>query len=88
MIKRKISSNVVDAKILAVYELDQFINYIHAVDPDLNLNECIAVAAVALHNFPKLFQETPWLMDHLKETAAAIKRQGRRRRRNAQRSMN
>ncbi|MEH1905842.1 MAG: hypothetical protein V7L04_31805 [Nostoc sp.] len=85
MTKRKILSRVVDAKILAIYELDQFIDYIHTVDPELNLNQSIAVAAVALHNLPELFQRNPLLMEHLTETAATIKRQGHR---NTQRSTN
>ena len=85
MRKPKISSKLVDARTLALYELDQFINYVHTVHPELKPNEFTVVAAVVLHNLPRLFQDNPLLIDELAETVATIKRQVSR---NAQRSTN
>ncbi|MEI1375976.1 hypothetical protein PQG02_06900 [Nostoc sp. UHCC 0926] len=86
MPKRRISSKVVDARILALYELDQFIDYIRTVDPELKPNESPVVAAVVLNNLPNLFLNNPLLMDELKEVVAIVK--NRQASRNAQSSMN
>ncbi|MEH2392591.1 MAG: hypothetical protein V7K21_13375 [Nostoc sp.] len=85
MIKRRISSKLVDARILALYELDQFIDYIRTIHPELKPNESAVVAAVVLNNLPNLFLENPLLVDELKKVVAIVKKQVSH---NAQGSMN
>lgn len=86
MKKRNISSKLVNARTLAIYELDQLIDYIRIVDPELKPNESTAVAAVVLNNLPNLFSTNPLLMDELKKVAAIVK--NRQATRNAQQTMN
>ncbi|MEH2467503.1 hypothetical protein [Nostoc sp.] len=86
MIKRRISSKLVDARILALHELDQFIDYIRTVHPELNPGESTVVAAVVLKNLPNLFLENPLVMDELKKVVAIVK--NRQVSRNAQQTMN
>ncbi|MBN3897344.1 MAG: hypothetical protein HWQ41_19310 [Nostoc sp. NOS(2021)] len=76
MTKQKISSKVVRARSLAIYELDQFIDYIHIVDPKLNIDQAIVLAAFALHDLPQLFQINPELLNRLKEIAQEIRKKG------------
>jgi hypothetical protein len=75
--KYKISSKAVDTRILAIYALDQLINYIRTIDPDLKLDEATLLAAVALHSLPELFQDNPLLVNRFREAAAEIKRKKR-----------
>ncbi|MEH2422486.1 MAG: hypothetical protein V7K48_16690 [Nostoc sp.] len=85
MPKRIISSKLVDARSLAIYQLDNFVNYVQSIDPELNLDEATQVAAIALHHLPTLFVDNPELVERLKERAATVKSQSRRK---ARRSMN
>ncbi|MEH2404140.1 hypothetical protein [Nostoc sp.] len=78
MIKRRISSKLVEARILALYELDQFVNYIRTIHPELNLNESTVAAAVVLNNLPNLFRENPLLIDELEKVAVIIKNRASR----------
>ncbi|MHC5751506.1 MAG: SGNH/GDSL hydrolase family protein [Nostoc sp.] len=75
--KHKISAKDVDTRILAIYALDQFIDYIRTVDPDLKPDEATLLAAIALHSLPELFQENPLRVNRFKEAAAEIKRKKR-----------
>ncbi|MEH2119015.1 hypothetical protein [Nostoc sp.] len=85
MIKRRISPKLVDARILVLYELDQFINYIRTIHPELTPNESTVVAAVVLKNLPNVFLENPSAINELKEVAAIVKNKASR---NAPQTMN
>lgn len=74
MKKQKISSKLVDTRTLAIYELDQFIGYIHRVDPKLNIHQATLLAAFALHDLPQLLQINPELLLQFKQIATDIKR--------------
>lgn len=75
--KHKISANAVDARILAIYALDQLIDYIRTVDSDLKPDEATFLAAVTLHRLPELFRENASLVDRFREAGAEIKRKRR-----------
>ncbi|MEH2087810.1 hypothetical protein [Nostoc sp.] len=73
MAKSKISSKVVRARGLAIYELDRFINYVRTVDPELEHDQAIVLTAYLLSDLPKVFQQNPTLVDRIKEIAATLK---------------
>ncbi|MEH1807554.1 hypothetical protein [Nostoc sp.] len=73
MTKSKISSKVVRARSLAIYELEQFINYVRTVDPELEPDQAIVLTAYILSDLPKLFQQNPSLVDRVKGIAANLK---------------
>ena len=73
MTKQKISSKVVRARGLAIYELEKFFDYIRTVDPDLEPDQAIVLTAYVLSDLPKLFQQNPALVDRVKEIATNIK---------------
>ncbi|MEH2310743.1 MAG: hypothetical protein V7K35_04780 [Nostoc sp.] len=85
MIKRRISPKLVDARILVLYELDQFINYIRTIDPELDPNQATVVTAVVLKNLPNVFLENPSAINELKEVTAIVKNKASR---NAPQTMN
>ncbi|MEH1916986.1 hypothetical protein [Nostoc sp.] len=72
--KYKISAKDVDTRILAIHALDQLIDYIRTVDPDLKPDEATLLAAIALHTLPELFQENPLLVNRFREAAAEIRK--------------
>ncbi|MEH2140347.1 MAG: hypothetical protein V7K42_27480 [Nostoc sp.] len=45
---KRISSRVVRARTLAIYELEKFIEYMHSIDPELKPDEAILLAAFTL----------------------------------------
>ncbi len=59
MTKAKISSKQVRARSLAIYELEQFINYVHAIDPELRPDQAIALTAFILDRLPEVFKTKP-----------------------------
>ncbi|MEH2243393.1 hypothetical protein [Nostoc sp.] len=69
---KRMSSKLVDARTLASYELDKFIDYIHSVEPRLSLDQTTVLAPFALHDLPQLFQINPPLLDQLKLVATDI----------------
>ncbi|OYD99862.1 hypothetical protein [Nostoc sp. 'Peltigera membranacea cyanobiont' 232] len=73
MTKSKISSKVVRARSLAIYELEKFIGYIGTIDPELTPDKTIVLAASLLAGMPALFEENPAMLNHVKEMAASIK---------------
>ena len=87
MTKQQISSSskLVDARTLAIYALDQFINYIRTtVDTELKANEATLLAGHILQSLPELFTEDPAALNQFRELAAEIKH----KKRNAQRPTN
>ncbi|MBN3892512.1 MAG: hypothetical protein HWQ43_26330 [Nostoc sp. JL31] len=72
MTKSKISSKVVRARSLVIYELEQLINYVRTVDPELEPDQAIVLTAYILSDLPKLFQQNPALVDRVKDMAATI----------------
>lgn len=77
MKKQKISSKLVDTRILAIHALDKLIDYIRTIDPDLKPDEATLLTAIALHSLPELFQENPLPVNRFREAAAEIKRKRR-----------
>lgn len=75
--KHKVSAKAVDTRILAIYALDQLIDYIRTVDPDLKPDEATLLAAITLHSLPELFRENPLLVTGFREAAAEMKRKRR-----------
>ena len=73
MTKQRISSKAVDARCLVLYELDQFIDYIRAADPELKPDDATVLAAVALHQMSEMLRENPVLTHRFREAAAKIK---------------
>ena len=73
MTKSKISSKVVRARGLAIYELDRFVSYIRTIDPVLEPDQAIVLTAYVLSDLPKLFEQNPALVDRVKEIATNIK---------------
>jgi hypothetical protein len=73
MTKHKLSSKVVRARSLAIYELEQFISYIRTVDPELDPSQAIVLTAYILSDLPKLFQQNPALTERIKEIATNLK---------------
>jgi hypothetical protein len=73
MTKQKISSKVVRARGLAIYELEKFFNYVHTINPDLTHDEAIVLAAFLLEGLPTLFQENPGLVNRVRDIATKIK---------------
>ncbi|MHC5720484.1 MAG: hypothetical protein ACYT04_81665 [Nostoc sp.] len=73
MTKQKISSKVVQARCLAIYELDKFIEFIRTIAPELELHQSIMLAVFLLSRLPELFKENPALMDQLKDVATDMK---------------
>ncbi|MEH2164554.1 MAG: hypothetical protein V7K38_26760 [Nostoc sp.] len=73
MTKQKISSKVVRARTLLIYELEEFIGYIRTIDPELEPDQAIVLAAFILDGLPQLFQESPALLDRMKEIAKSVK---------------
>jgi hypothetical protein len=69
MTKHKISSKVVRARSLAIYELEKFINYIHTMNPDLTHDQAIVLTAFLLEGLPALFQENPELVNRVRDIA-------------------
>lgn len=73
MTKQEISSKVVRARSLAIYELEKFISYIRTVDPELEPDQAIKLTAFILDELPQLFQQNPTLLDRIKDTATNMK---------------
>ncbi len=73
MTKQKISSKVVRARSLAVYELEQFIGYVGTIDPELEPDQRIVLAAFILSGFPQLFKQNPDLTNQVKNIATNMK---------------
>ncbi|MEH1805381.1 hypothetical protein [Nostoc sp.] len=73
MTKQKISSKVVRARSLVIYELEQFINYVRTVDPGLEPNQVIVLTAFILSGLPELFQQNPVLLAQIKDIATNMK---------------
>ncbi|RCJ37637.1 hypothetical protein A6769_12100 [Nostoc punctiforme NIES-2108] len=71
--KYKISAKDVDTRILAIYALDHFIEYVRTTCSDINPSEATLLAAITLHSLPELFQENPLLVNRFREAAAHIK---------------
>ncbi|MEH2057596.1 MAG: hypothetical protein V7K97_15810 [Nostoc sp.] len=63
------------AKNLALFELQDFIDFLHAVDPELNPDELTSLTAFVVHSLPKMFTTSPEMLNLLKEIAQAIKNQ-------------
>ncbi|MHC5757042.1 hypothetical protein [Nostoc sp.] len=78
MTKQKISSKVVRARNLAIYELEKFFDYIRTIDPELEPNQAIVLAAFVLADLPNLFKQNPELVNRIKEIATNIKLGNRR----------
>ncbi|MDZ7970310.1 MAG: hypothetical protein RM368_36180 [Nostoc sp. DedSLP03] len=73
MTKSKITSKVVRARSLALYELEKVIDYIGTIDPELELDQAIVLTAYVLSDLPKLFQQNPQLIARIQEKATNIK---------------
>ncbi|MEH1811937.1 MAG: hypothetical protein V7K26_03630 [Nostoc sp.] len=73
MTKAKISSKVVRARSLAIYELEKLFDYVRTIDPELEPDQAIVITAYILSDLPKLFQQNPALVDQIKEIAATQK---------------
>ncbi|MFN6527375.1 hypothetical protein [Nostoc sp. ChiSLP03a] len=73
MTKSKITSKVVRARSLAIYELEKFIGYIGTIDPELSPDKTIVLTASLLAGMPTLFEENPAMLNYVKEMAASIK---------------
>ncbi|RCJ34609.1 hypothetical protein A6769_22025 [Nostoc punctiforme NIES-2108] len=73
MTKQKISSKVVRARSLAIYELEQFINYVRTIAPGLEPDQTIVLTAFILDGLPELFQQNPVLLDQIKDIATNMK---------------
>ncbi|MEH1948162.1 MAG: hypothetical protein V7K77_14595 [Nostoc sp.] len=78
MTKQKISSKVVRARGLAIYELEKLYDYIRTIDPELEPDQAIVLAAFVLADLPNLFKLNPELVDRTKEIATDIKLGSRR----------
>lgn len=76
MTKKQISSpsKEADTRSLAIYALDNLINYIRTLDPELRLDQATLLAAITLHSLPELFQQNPLMVDKFREAAAEMKR--------------
>ena len=73
MTKQEISSKLVRARSLAIYELDKFIELILTTDPELKLNEATLMAAMSLRHLWENIQSDSELQNILKEAATEIK---------------
>ncbi|MBC6436208.1 hypothetical protein FM036_45585 [Nostoc sp. HG1] len=74
MTKYKISSKSLNARTLAIYELDQLISYVTSLDPELRSDEATALAGYVVGLLPELLAENIKLVNQIKEVATAIKR--------------
>ncbi|MEH2000581.1 MAG: hypothetical protein V7L00_17850 [Nostoc sp.] len=70
---KKISSKVVRARSLAIYELEKFIEYVGTLDSELQPDERIVLAAFLLQGLPQLFEQNPVLMDQVKVIAVKMR---------------
>lgn len=77
MIKQRILSKSLEARLLAMHELDQLIDYIRSLDPELKPHEATELAAITLDALPDLFQRNPLLVERFREVASDIKRKRR-----------
>ncbi|MEH1785526.1 MAG: hypothetical protein V7L23_08015 [Nostoc sp.] len=73
MKRQRISSKVVRARSLAIYELEKFIEYMHSVDPELKPDEAIVLTAFTLQALPELFKQNPNLVSHFQELSTDLK---------------
>ncbi|MDZ8067764.1 MAG: hypothetical protein RMY64_19430 [Nostoc sp. DedQUE08] len=73
MTKSKITSKVVRARSLAVYELEKFFDYIRTIDPELDPSQAIVLTAYVLSDLPNLFRQNPELVGRIQETATKLK---------------
>ncbi|MEH2138901.1 hypothetical protein [Nostoc sp.] len=73
MKRQRISSKVVRARSLAIYELEKFIEYMHSVDPELKPDEAIVLASLTLQLLPEIFKENPDLVSQFQELATELK---------------
>ncbi|MDZ7953347.1 hypothetical protein [Nostoc sp. DedQUE09] len=73
MTKHKISSKVVRARSLAIYELEKFFDYIRTIEPELEPDQAIVLTAYVLSDLPNLFRQNPELVERIKEIATNIK---------------
>ncbi|MEH2139913.1 hypothetical protein [Nostoc sp.] len=67
------SKAAVTARCLVLHELDLFIDYIRATDPELKLDDATVLAAVALHQMSELLRQKPVLIHRFREAVANIK---------------
>ncbi|MEH2263826.1 hypothetical protein [Nostoc sp.] len=70
---QRISSKVVRARSLAVYELEKFFDYIRTIEPELEPHQAIVLTAYILSDLPNLFVQNPELVARIKEIATNIK---------------
>jgi hypothetical protein len=62
-------------KNMALFELQRFINFVHTVEPELNGDELILLAAFILHGLPQVFSSSPVMLRQITNIAQAIKSQ-------------
>ncbi|WP_445626450.1 hypothetical protein [Nostoc sp. DSM 114167] len=72
--KHRISAKAVDTRLASVYALDELIDCIRTLDPDLDISEATLLTAITLHSLQDLLKEIPSLKSKLQEAAAEIKR--------------
>ncbi|MEH2089684.1 hypothetical protein [Nostoc sp.] len=77
MTKSKISSKVVRARGLAIYELEKLFEYVRTIDPELEPDQTIVLAAFVLADLPNLFKQNPELVGRIKEIATDLKLKNR-----------
>lgn len=73
MNKQNISSKVLRARELALYELEQFIQYITKTDPELRPDQVLVITGFLLRKLPELFERNPELMDQLNDMTTQLK---------------
>ncbi|MEH2197404.1 hypothetical protein [Nostoc sp.] len=73
MTKSKLSSKVVRARTLAVYELEKLFDYIRTIDPELEPDQVIVLTAFVLSDLPNLFKQNPELVERMKGIATNVK---------------
>jgi hypothetical protein len=61
------------AKNKALFELQDFIDFLNGVDPELNPDELTSLTSFIVHSLPKMFTSSPEMLNHLKALAQAIK---------------
>ncbi|MEH2459136.1 hypothetical protein [Nostoc sp.] len=74
MTKHKISSKSLNARTLAIYELDKLIRYIGSIDPELKPDQATTLAAFVVSLLPEVLAENLQLLNQIKEMATALKR--------------
>ncbi|MEH1851460.1 MAG: hypothetical protein V7L11_07185 [Nostoc sp.] len=62
-------------KKMTAFELQGFIDFVHAVDPELNPDELITLAAFIVRSLPEIFISSPVMISQVKGMAQAMKNQ-------------